>query len=76
MADDNQLPPEELDDLFPEVEDPEDAYSAQYLLACAGAEARSERLAELRRRIELGAYQIDPTQIADHFLTRRTDGDD
>ncbi len=45
-------------------------YSPDYLRDCADEEARSERLAELKRRIELGAYNIDPDSVALHMLGR------
>ena len=48
----------------------EDAYSVDYLRDVADGDAREERLAELRRRIQLGAYHVDPNWIADHFLSR------
>ncbi|MEE9278733.1 MAG: flagellar biosynthesis anti-sigma factor FlgM [Myxococcota bacterium] len=43
-------------------------YSPEYLRDCADEEAREERLAELKRRIELGAYKIDPDSVALHML--------
>ncbi len=54
--------------------DDEDAltalYSKAYLEGCADAEARAERLAELRRRIEQRAYRVDVEQIATNLLER------
>ena len=35
----------------------DDLYSVEYLAEVAGGNAREERLAELKRRIELGAYK-------------------
>lgn len=75
MADQKQRTEDEAADLTPESENCEDAYSAEYLLACASGDARSERLAELRRRIAQGAYRVDPARIAEYFLSRRTAGD-
>ena len=54
----------------PRTDDPEDAYDAEYLREVAGGDARRERLAELKRRIELGAYHPDPTSIAEGMLSR------
>jgi hypothetical protein len=51
-------------------EDLDDLYSAEYLLDCADDEARQERLEELKRRIELRAYNIDSDRIADGLLSR------
>lgn len=48
----------------------ESFYSPEYLKDCADEEARSERLAELKRRIELGAYKIDPDSVALHMVGR------
>jgi anti-sigma28 factor (negative regulator of flagellin synthesis) len=48
----------------------EDAYSADYLRDVANDEARQERLEELKRRIELGAYKPDATSIAEGMLSR------
>ncbi len=48
----------------------ESLYSPEYLKDCADEEARSERLAELKRRIELGAYKIDPDSVALHMVSR------
>ncbi|NRA04212.1 MAG: flagellar biosynthesis anti-sigma factor FlgM [Myxococcales bacterium] len=75
MGDEKQGALDEAPDHAPEFEDCEEVYSAEYLLECASGEARSERLAELRRRIALGAYRVDPARIAEYFLTRRTAGD-
>ena len=50
--------------------DTEEAYSPEYLREVADDEARQERLEELKRRIELGAYRPDPTSIAEGMLSR------
>jgi hypothetical protein len=56
---------------MPEPRDPpEEAYDPEYLREVASGEARQERLAELKRRIELGAYHPDPTSIAEGMLSR------
>ena len=52
------------------TDDAAELYSPDYLLDCADEEARSERLAELKRRIALGAYDIDPDSVALHMLGR------
>ena len=56
-------------DLIPPDED-EDLYSPEYLKECADLEAREERLEELKRRIELGAYKVDPDSVALHMMGR------
>ncbi len=48
----------------------EDLYSPEYLKDCADDEARQERLEELKRRIDLGAYKIDPDSVALHMMGR------
>jgi anti-sigma28 factor (negative regulator of flagellin synthesis) len=53
-----------------EADAAESLYSPEYLKDCADEEARSERLAELKRRIELGAYKIDPDSVALHMVGR------
>ena len=62
---------------MPEPRDPpgdaEEAYDPEYLREVASGEARQERLAELKRRIELGAYHPDPTSIAEGMLSRVND---
>ena len=63
-------------DLATGPESLEDAYSAEYLRDCANGAAREERLAELKRRIELGAYNVDPGWVADHFLVRQQSEDE
>lgn len=45
-------------------------YSADYLEGCADEQAREERLAELRRRIEQRAYLVDADRIAEELLLR------
>jgi anti-sigma28 factor (negative regulator of flagellin synthesis) len=58
-------------------------YSLEYLAEAASGDARQERLAELKRRIALGAYKPDPDAIAEGMLSRvkigaesDTEGDD
>ena len=45
-------------------------YSPEYLQECASAEARQERIAELKRRIEADAYKVDADRIAEELLLR------
>ncbi len=45
-------------------------YSVEYLAEAASGDARQERLAELKRRIALGAYKPDPDAIAEGMLSR------
>jgi len=47
-----------------------EAYSVEYLAEVSGGNARQERLAELKRRIALGAYKPDPDAIAEGMLSR------
>ena len=47
----------------------ETAYPPEYLRDCADEEAREERLAELRRRIELKLYDVDAGRIAEGLLS-------
>ncbi len=47
----------------------EDLYSPEYLKDCAEGDARRERLEELKRRIELGAYKTDADSIAESLLS-------
>lgn len=54
----------------------ESLYSPEYLMECADDEARQERLEELKRRIELGAYRVDADSIAAQMLDRADLGDD
>ena len=54
------IPPEEVEDL----------YSPEYLKECADEEARQERLEELKRRIALGAYNVDADSVALHMMGR------
>lgn len=53
-----------------DFEETSELYSPEYLRDCADEGAREERLAELKRRIELGAYKIDPDSVALHMLGR------
>ena len=53
-----------------ELEEYGSAYSAEYLRDCADEDARRERLAELKRRIELSAYEVDTDRIAEELLAR------
>jgi len=46
----------------------EELYSPDYLKDCADDDARRERLAELKRRIDLGAYRTDADSIAESLL--------
>jgi anti-sigma28 factor (negative regulator of flagellin synthesis) len=48
----------------------DEAYSPEYLRSVADDQARQERLAELKRRIELGAYHPDARSIAEGMLSR------
>jgi anti-sigma28 factor (negative regulator of flagellin synthesis) len=57
-------------DPIPELEELDEAYSADYLYECADDEAREERLAELKRRIEHKAYRVDSDRIAEEMLER------
>jgi anti-sigma28 factor (negative regulator of flagellin synthesis) len=52
------------------AEPEEELYDPEYLRDVAGPEARRERLEELKRRIELGAYHPDPASIAEGMLGR------
>jgi anti-sigma28 factor (negative regulator of flagellin synthesis) len=47
-----------------------DVYSVEYLAEAAKGDAREERLAELKRRIALGAYKPDPDAIAEGMIAR------
>jgi anti-sigma28 factor (negative regulator of flagellin synthesis) len=47
-----------------------DVYSVEYLAQAASGDAREERLAELKRRIALGAYKPDPDAIAEGMIAR------
>ncbi len=58
------------DDLIPEADAAESLYSPEYLRDCADDQAREERVAELRRRIALDAYHVDPDRIAEEMLVR------
>jgi len=48
----------------------DDLYSVEYLAEVAGGDARAERLEELKRRIELGAYRPAADAIAEGMLSR------
>jgi anti-sigma28 factor (negative regulator of flagellin synthesis) len=48
----------------------DDLYSVEYLAEVAGGNARAERLEELKRRIELGAYKPAADAIAADILAR------
>jgi anti-sigma28 factor (negative regulator of flagellin synthesis) len=48
----------------------ESIYSPEYLRDCADDDARRERLEELKRRIALDAYVIDPDRLAEELLLR------
>ena len=61
--------PRESADLIPEGE-LEALYGPEYLTGCADPAARRERLEELRRRIQAGAYRIDADRIAEELLER------
>ena len=47
-----------------------EVYSVEYLAEAASGDAREERLAELKRRIALGAYKPDPDAIAEGMIAR------
>ena len=68
--------PEDPRDRNPEDEDLQEIYGLEYLQECASGDAREERLAELRRRIEHGAYRVDSQSIAEQLLARGDLGDD
>ncbi len=58
-------------DFDPEDEETlDELYTAEYLRDCADDQARAERVAELRRRIALDAYHVDPDRIAEELLER------
>jgi len=48
----------------------DDLYSVEYLAEVAGGNARAERIEELKRRIELGAYKPAADAIAQDMLAR------
>lgn len=58
------------------AEELESVYSPDYLRECADDEAREERLEELKRRIALDAYKVDPDRIAEELLARGDLGKD
>ena len=45
-------------------------YSPEYLRECSDDEARQERIAELKRRIQADAYKVDADRIAEELLLR------
>ena len=53
-----------------EDDEVEELYGIEYLKECATGDARRERLEELRRRIDHGAYRVDPETIAEELLRR------
>ena len=59
-----------LEDVELSDDDFAELYAPDYLRDCADDEARRERLEELKRRIELRAYNIDADRIADGMLSR------
>ena len=63
----------DLDDVAPDLCEEtalEALYSPEYLRDCADSEARQERIAELKRRIEADAYKVDADRIAEELLLR------
>ncbi len=52
------------------VEPVDSQYAPEYLREVASGDARQKRLDELKRRIELGAYRIDPDWVAEELLQR------
>jgi anti-sigma28 factor (negative regulator of flagellin synthesis) len=61
---------ESASDFVEEDSSLEALYSPEYLQECADPEARTERLAELKRRIEADAYKVDADRIAEELLLR------
>ncbi len=57
-------------DSGPQAESADSQYSPEYLREVASGDARQKRLDELKRRIELGAYRIDPDWVAEELLQR------
>jgi anti-sigma28 factor (negative regulator of flagellin synthesis) len=57
-------------DWISDEDDLGELYSAEYLRECAAGDARAERLAELRRRIEAHAYKVDAIDLAAALLSR------
>lgn len=53
-----------------ESEEDESLYSPEYLRECASGDARKERLDELKRRIQHGAYRVEAERVADELLQR------
>ncbi len=67
------LPRDADRDWISDDDDLGELYSADYLRDCAAGEARAERLAELRQRIEARAYNVDASHLADALLSRLSD---
>ena len=63
-------------DWISDEDDLGDLYSPEYLAGCASGDARAERLAELRRRVAQGAYQVNADEIARALLRRTLLGED
>jgi anti-sigma28 factor (negative regulator of flagellin synthesis) len=61
---------ESASDFVDEGSSLEALYSPEYLQECADPEARNERIAELKRRIEADAYKVDADRIAEELLLR------
>jgi anti-sigma28 factor (negative regulator of flagellin synthesis) len=57
-------------DLVCDDDESEELYSVEYLKECASGTAREERLEELRRRIQHGAYKVDAETIAEELIRR------
>lgn len=62
--------PRDGKDWIPDEDDLGELYSPEYLADCASGEAREERLSELRRRVEQGAYRVNPDELAHALLLR------
>jgi anti-sigma28 factor (negative regulator of flagellin synthesis) len=62
-------------DWVPDEDDLAELYSPEYLEGAASGDARAERLAELRRRVAKGAYQVSADEIARALLRRTLLGD-
>ena len=63
------------EDLIPD-DQLSDQYSSEYLEACSTPDARRERLEELKRRIALDKYVIEPDRLAEELLLRLGGGSD
>jgi len=59
-----------------EDDEVENTYPPEYLRDCADDDAREDRLAELRRRIELKLYDVDASRIAEGMLSAGDLGSD